>query len=57
LSFRPLSAQGFVLETALSLSLAGWLVVSNAPVQIGGEYLQSVRISGTNEFYRLQPSQ
>jgi hypothetical protein len=51
--YWPISAPGFVLETTPSLSPANWVAVSNPPIQIGGEYLQSVLITGTNQFYRL----
>jgi Concanavalin A-like lectin/glucanases superfamily/Immunoglobulin domain/Immunoglobulin I-set domain len=52
--FWPISASGFTLETTPSLSPANWVVVSNPPIQIGGEYLQSIQITATNQFYRLQ---
>jgi hypothetical protein len=57
LMFWPVSAHGFVLETTPSLSPANWVTVSNPPIQIGDEYLESIQMSGTNQFYRLQLSQ
>ncbi|HKW28175.1 MAG TPA: immunoglobulin domain-containing protein, partial [Verrucomicrobiae bacterium] len=56
LMFWPVSAPGFVLETSSSLSPANWSPVPNPPIQIGGEYLQSIQMTGTNQFYRLQHS-
>jgi hypothetical protein len=55
--FWPASAPGFELETAPSLSPPNWVTVSNPPIQIGDEYLQSIPMTGTNQFYRLQLSQ
>ena len=54
LVFWPVSAPGFVLETSSSLSPADWTPVPDPPIQIGGEYLESIQITGTNQFYRLQ---
>ena len=54
LMFWPISAQGFVLEVSPSLSPANWVPVSSPPIQIGDEYLESIQITGTNQFYRLQ---
>jgi hypothetical protein len=51
--FWPLSAPGFVLETTPSLSPADWVIVSNPPIQLGGIYLESIQMTGTNQFYRL----
>jgi hypothetical protein len=52
--FWPLSAPGFVLETTPSLSPADWLIVSNPPAQIGGVYIETIQMTGSNEFFRLQ---
>ncbi|MGP8020497.1 MAG: immunoglobulin domain-containing protein [Limisphaerales bacterium] len=54
LIFWPVSMQGFVLETSSSLSLANWVPVPNPPIQIGNEYLESIQMTGTNQFFRLQ---
>jgi hypothetical protein len=56
LIFWPVSAPGFVLKTSPSLSPANWIQVSNPPIQIGSEYLESIEMSGSNCFYRLQLS-
>jgi hypothetical protein len=55
--FWPGSAPGFVLETTPSLSPADWVIVSNPPIQLGGIYLESIQMTGTNQFYRLLLSQ
>ena len=54
LMFWPVTNSGFVLESTPGLSPPTWLVVSNPPIQIGNEYLQSIQITGTNQFYRLR---
>ena len=54
LMFWPITASGFVLEATPTLSPASWVIVSNPPIQIGGEYLESIQMTGTNQFYRLQ---
>jgi len=56
LIFWPVSAPGFVLETSPTLSPANWVPVPNPPIQIGNEYLESIEMSGSNHFYRLQLS-
>jgi hypothetical protein len=52
--FWPINPSGFVLETTPTLSPADWTPVSALPIQIGGQYLEPVTISGTNGFYRLR---
>ena len=54
LIFWPVNMPGFVLETSSSLSLANWIPVPNPPIQIGSEYLESLQMTGTNQFFRLQ---
>jgi hypothetical protein len=54
LMFWPVSAPGFVMETSPSLSPADWVPVPNPPVQIGSEYLESIQMTGTNQFFRLR---
>ena len=54
LIFWPVSMPGFVLETSSSLSSANWVPVPNPPIQIGNEYLESIQMTGTNQFFRLQ---
>jgi hypothetical protein len=54
LIFWPVTASGFVVEATPSLSPVSWVMVSNSPIQIGGEYLQSVQMTATNQFYRLR---
>ncbi|HEV2434581.1 MAG TPA: immunoglobulin domain-containing protein, partial [Verrucomicrobiae bacterium] len=57
LIYWPVSAPGFVLETSPSLSPANWVPVPNPPIQIGSEYLESIQMNGTNQFFRLQLSE
>jgi hypothetical protein len=54
LMFWPVSAPGFVMETSPSLSPADWVPVPNPPIQIGSEYLESIQMTGTNQFFRLR---
>ncbi len=54
LMFWPISDSGFVLETSSSLSPANWVPVPNPPIQLGNEYLESIQMTGTNQFYRLR---
>jgi hypothetical protein len=57
LIFWPVGSPTFVLETSDDLLLTNWVQVSPPPpIPIGGIYLESVPISGTNAFYRLQYS-
>lgn len=48
------SAPGFVLETTLTLSPPNRATVSNPPVQFGDEDLESIQMTKTNQFHRLQ---
>jgi len=52
--FWPGNYSNFVLETSPSLLPANWVPVSPAPVQIGGQYLDSIQMSSSNGFYRLR---
>jgi hypothetical protein len=54
LMFWMVGSPGFVLETSSSLSPANWVPVPNPPIQIGSEYLESIQMTGTNQFFRLQ---
>ena len=54
LIFWPVDPAGFVLESSASLAPAQWSPVSAPPFQIGNQYLESVQIDGTNQFYRLR---
>lgn len=54
LLFWPVDPAGFVLENSPSLMPAQWVPVSPPPLQLGGEYLQSIQMGGTNQFYRLR---
>jgi subtilase family serine protease len=56
LIFWPVGSPTFVLETSGDLLLTNWVQVSPPPIPIGGIYLESVPISGTNAFYRLRYS-
>jgi hypothetical protein len=47
------SSSNFVLETSTSLLPALW-VPASLPLQIGDEYLESVQMNGSNQFYRLR---
>jgi hypothetical protein len=51
--FWPVSAPGFVLETSYCLLPADWVPVPNPPLQIGNQYLESIQITDTNQFFRL----
>ena len=39
---------GFVLESSGSLAPMAWMVVSNSPIRIGGQYLVPLRMPGTS---------
>jgi hypothetical protein len=51
--FWPVVPTGFVLEASPGLSPAQWVPVTNLPIQIGDQYLQSIPMTGSNQFYRL----
>ena len=57
LIYWPVSAPGFVLETSPGLSPANWVPVPNPPIQVGSEYLESIQMTGTNQFFRLRLSE
>jgi hypothetical protein len=50
----PVSPSGFVLETSDSLLPGTWSPASGAPLQFNGQNLQSVPLTGTNQFFRLR---
>jgi len=50
----PVAYSGFTLETSDSLSPSRWVVVPDAPVQIGNQYQLPLDLTGTNGFYRLR---
>jgi hypothetical protein len=54
LIYWPVDPAGFVLENSPSLMPAQWVPVSAPPLQLGSEYLQSIQMAGTNQFYRLR---
>jgi len=54
LIYWPITSSNFVLESSGSLSPAQWVPVTSVPFQIGDQYLQSIPIGDTNQFYRLQ---
>ena len=54
LVFWPVAPTGFVLETTAGLSPAQWIEVTNPPLQIGDQYLQSIQMNSSNQFFRLQ---
>jgi hypothetical protein len=53
LIYWPVASSNFVLETSGSLAPAQW-VPANPPLQIGDQYLESVQMNTTNQFYRLR---
>jgi subtilase family serine protease len=54
LLFWPTDPAGFVLETTTNLASSNWAPVMAPPVPIGNQYLESIQLNGTNQFYRLQ---
>lgn len=52
--FWPASSSGFALETSPDLSPGSWMPVAEPPVRIGDQYVESIAISGTNQFFRLR---
>jgi hypothetical protein len=54
LVFWPIAPTGFVLETSSSLSSTQWIQVLNPPLQIGDQYLQSMQMNQSNQFFRLR---
>ena len=51
--YWPAGSSNFVLETSASLSPAQWVQVAIPPFQIGNNYLLSIPMDNTNQFYRL----
>jgi hypothetical protein len=54
LIFWPVDPTGFVLETTPALVPPQWTQVSTPPLQIGNQFLESLQINGTNQYYRLR---
>ena len=54
LLYWPTDPAGFVLENSPCLVPAQWVPVSTLPLQLGSEYLESLQMTDTNEFYRLR---
>jgi hypothetical protein len=52
----PAEPSGFILESSGSLSPMNWVPVSDAPTLTNNQYIQSIPIAGTNQFFRLQYS-
>jgi len=52
LIFWPTDPAGFVLES--SPNLLQWTQVSTPPLPIGNQYLESIQIGATNQYYRLR---
>jgi hypothetical protein len=53
LIYWPVSASNFILETSSALAPPQWFELPNPPLQIGDEYLESIPMTGTNQFYQL----
>jgi hypothetical protein len=51
--YWPVASSNFVLETSPSLSSPQWVQVAVPPFQIGNNYLESIQMDNTNQFYRL----
>jgi hypothetical protein len=54
LIYWPVAPSNFVLETSASLSPTQWIQVASPPLQIGNQYLESIQMNSTNQFYRLR---
>ena len=54
LIFWPVASSNFVLETSAALSPAQWVQVASPPLQIGDQYLESMQMNSSNQFYRLR---
>jgi hypothetical protein len=52
----PAAPSGFLPESAYTLSPTNWVAITNQPVLTNGQYLLSIPITGTNQFFRLQYS-
>jgi len=54
LLFWPMDPAGFALESTTNLVSGPWVPVTVPPVPIGNQYLESIQLNTTNQFYRLQ---
>jgi hypothetical protein len=54
LIFWPVASSNFVLETSAALSPAQWVQVASPPLQIGDQYLESMQMNRSNQFFRLR---
>jgi len=52
----PQEPSGFILESSGTLRPANWVPVSDQPTSSNDQYIQSIPITGTNQFFRLQYS-
>jgi hypothetical protein len=50
----PVSPSGFVLEYSGTLLPGSWTPAPGSPLQFNGQNLQSVPLTGTNQFFRLR---
>lgn len=50
----PVSPSGFVLESSPDLLSGAWSLAPGSPISFNGQNLQSVPLSGTNQFFRLR---
>jgi subtilase family serine protease len=54
LIFWPVDPAGFVLETSPTLVPPQWIQVAEPPLPIGNQYLESIQLNYTNQYYRLR---
>ncbi len=54
LLFWPSSAQGFEVYSAASVNAANWVKVPGSPFDIGGRWLMTAPVTGSNQFFRLE---
>jgi len=54
LFFWPTNSPGFTLESSPTLYPAIWTTVSNAPVQIGNQFVVPVIRSEPSDYFRLR---
>ncbi|HZL79849.1 MAG TPA: LamG-like jellyroll fold domain-containing protein [Candidatus Limnocylindrales bacterium] len=54
LIFWPVASSNFVLETSAALSPAQWVQVASPPLKIADQYLESIQMNSSNQFYRLR---
>jgi hypothetical protein len=50
----PAEPSGFILESSDSLSPASWTPVADQPTLSNNEYIESMPMVSTNQFFRLQ---